>query len=405
MDYQNPLEFQSLLEKYKSLPVRRNVLEIGSMVGDTLRCWMDHGEWGHMNLVSVDKIVPPNDHRHAIQKAGHEKDWPGYAVERAIRLTVIDGFSQMPETIAKVKQVFSNPRDISAFTEPLDFLFIDGGHDYKTVKADFENYSPLVKPGGLVAFHDMVGIPDVAKYWAEVSEGRDNIEVYSHMPGGWGIGCFTMPDARPVLHIITPCKRPENLNQILKSIVSTRGFELFNVKWWIVLDGSKCSSECVIEAGIDKILSNQILITDPSLQSLAGKGQINFALDQIGDNDTGFVWVLDDDNAVHPDFFDALHDALDRQFRVHAPTAFGYAFGQDTCNGRIRHVSASEMKELGIDQAQFVIRRDFIGADRYVMKYSGDGEFAGRMFAKNPNVWEFIDIPVTYYNKLRPAEA
>ena len=367
MDYQHPLEFESLLEKYKSLPVRRNVLEIGSMVGDTLRCWMDHGEWNRMKLVSVDKIVPPNDHRHAIQKRGHEKDWPEYAAKRGINLTVIDGYSQMPETIAKVKAALGG--------EQLDFLFIDGGHDYPTVKADFENYSPLVKPGGLVAFHDMVGIADVAKYWAEVSEGRDNIEVYSHPPSGWGIGCFTMPapHAKPVLHIITPCKRPENLEAIGNSMLDAFHAHEFDIEWWIVVDGSKGNAllpEVLNQLPKSSFIKIHQLITDPSLQSLAGKGQINFALDQIGDNDAGWVWVLDDDNAVHPDFFEVLEVGI-------APpaTALGYAFGQDTCNGKIRHVAASEMKELGIDQAQFVIRRDFIGDDRYVMSYSGDGEF------------------------------
>lgn len=391
MDYQHPLEFKSLLEKYKSLPIRRNVLEIGSMVGDTLRCWMDHGEWNRMKLVSVDKIVPPNDHRHIIQTAGHDFEWPAYAAKRGIHLTVIDGFSQMPETIAKVKKAFGG--------DELDFLFIDGGHDYPTVKADFENYSPLVKPGGLVAFHDMVGIKPVAQYWSEVSAGRDNIEVYSHQPGGWGIGCFTMPDLRPVLHIITPCKRPENLEDIGASITNTIGVERFNIKWWVVMDGSHSLTGNGIAEGQFPGYERRVFATDPLLKSLAGKGQINFALDQIGDNDTGLVWVLDDDNAVHPNFFDALYEEIEN-----APTALGYAFGQDTCNGKTRHVSAEEMKELGIDQAQFVIRRDFIGEDRYVMKYSGDGEFAGRMFAKNPNVWEFADIPVTYYNKLRLAE-
>lgn len=388
MQYQHQLEFDALLEKYKSLPVRRAVMEIGSLIGDTLRKWMDFGEWNKMKLVSVDKIVPPNDHRHEIQKAGHEKDWPAYAAARGIQLTVIDGFSQMPGTIAKVKEAIDN----------LDFLFIDGGHDYATVRADFENYSPIVKPGGLVAFHDMVGIPDVAKYWKEVSDGRDNVEVFSHMPGGWGIGCFTMPDQRPLLHIITPCYRLENLGEIRRSIMAARDSAKFRIKWWIVVDGSKGLTGNGVCDGHDKHVETIVFATDPLLQSLAGKGQINAALDKIGDDDRGFVWVLDDDNATHPDFFTALFQQI-----CDCQGALGFAFGQDTCNGRIRHVSDLAMAELGIDQAQFVIRRDFIGADRYVMKYSGDGEFAGRMYDKNPNVWEFADIPVTYYNKLHPS--
>lgn len=44
---------------------------------------------------------------------------------------------------------------IRTFREPLDFLFIDGNHEYEAVKKDFFDWTPLVKPGGVVAFHDV----------------------------------------------------------------------------------------------------------------------------------------------------------------------------------------------------------------------------------------------------------
>ncbi|MCX5706434.1 MAG: class I SAM-dependent methyltransferase [Candidatus Omnitrophica bacterium] len=42
---------------------------------------------------------------------------------------------------------------INYFTE-IDFLFIDGDHSIDGCKYDFEHYSPLIKPGGYLAFHD-----------------------------------------------------------------------------------------------------------------------------------------------------------------------------------------------------------------------------------------------------------
>ena len=45
---------------------------------------------------------------------------------------------------------------VQALVPEVDFLFIDGDHSYNGVKKDFELYSPLVKPGGLIAFHDIV---------------------------------------------------------------------------------------------------------------------------------------------------------------------------------------------------------------------------------------------------------
>jgi len=38
---------------------------------------------------------------------------------------------------------------------PLGLVFIDGGHSYKTVIADYECWSPHVLPGGFLIFHDI----------------------------------------------------------------------------------------------------------------------------------------------------------------------------------------------------------------------------------------------------------
>lgn len=37
----------------------------------------------------------------------------------------------------------------------IDFLFIDGDHHLEAVKLDYELYSPLVRKGGMIGFHDI----------------------------------------------------------------------------------------------------------------------------------------------------------------------------------------------------------------------------------------------------------
>ena len=62
----------------------------------------------------------------------------------------------------------------------MDFLFIDGDHSYEGVKRDFADYAPLVRPGGLIAFHDIVpggpgkhGDPGgVPIFWRELAVSR-----------------------------------------------------------------------------------------------------------------------------------------------------------------------------------------------------------------------------------------
>ena len=38
--------------------------------------------------------------------------------------------------------------------EPLDFLFVDGWHEYDGVKRDSQVWLPKVKQGGIVVLHD-----------------------------------------------------------------------------------------------------------------------------------------------------------------------------------------------------------------------------------------------------------
>ena len=74
----------------------------------------------------------------------------------------------------------------------IDVLFIDGDHSYEGVRADFETFSPLVKPGGIVAFHDILPHPNrpefvVHRYWRELSAGRRHREfVDPSADWGWG---------------------------------------------------------------------------------------------------------------------------------------------------------------------------------------------------------------------------
>jgi predicted O-methyltransferase YrrM len=77
------------------------------------------------------------------------------------RIEFIRGNSQNIQTIDEVNNVLDGQK--------LDFLFIDTEFTYDNVQADFENYTPLVRDGGLVAIHDICH-PDgsVDDFWDEI---------------------------------------------------------------------------------------------------------------------------------------------------------------------------------------------------------------------------------------------
>ena len=56
--------------------------------------------------------------------------------------------------------VGESPKVAKYWTTPLGFLFIDGGHGVEPARVDYENWTPHVMRGGLLAIHDV--FPDPA---------------------------------------------------------------------------------------------------------------------------------------------------------------------------------------------------------------------------------------------------
>jgi predicted O-methyltransferase YrrM len=96
---------------------------------------------------------------------------------------VVYGDSHKPETLAELADLLADDR--------VDLLFIDADHTYEGVKGDYETYSPLVRPGGIVAFHDILTHPNmpyvaVDILWRQLSGVME--EIITDPPTWGGIG-------------------------------------------------------------------------------------------------------------------------------------------------------------------------------------------------------------------------
>jgi hypothetical protein len=104
---------------------------------------------------------------------------------------VLLGDSHDPSMVADLEKMLDG--------EPVDLLFIDGDHTYEGVKADYELYSPLVRPGGLVAFHDVCGHPtmpfiEVDRFWATLPGEKEEFTSITCPGDMWGgIGVLRVP--------------------------------------------------------------------------------------------------------------------------------------------------------------------------------------------------------------------
>ena len=81
---------------------------------------------------------------------------------------------------------------------PVDFIFIDADHSYKAVRSDTDLAWALLKPGGIIAWHDYQHptCPDVRKYIHEINDQPGQAPIV------WVQGttvCYQITAAPPVM--------------------------------------------------------------------------------------------------------------------------------------------------------------------------------------------------------------
>ena len=137
----------------------------------------------HWLVDKVEKINPKVILEIGLEKGGSFKIWEAMAGEGSLMIGVdaqiknvisfgphahlVEGFSQERSTIDRVKEIL-NGRQV-------DFLFIDGGHDLPTVTSDYNNYSPMVRSGGMIGFHDINDGAGVRQFWHNVPGNKEDI--------------------------------------------------------------------------------------------------------------------------------------------------------------------------------------------------------------------------------------
>jgi predicted O-methyltransferase YrrM len=186
MPNQKEQEIVWLLEQLAARPPRV-VLEIGTDRGGTLFLWT--------RVAAADALLIALDVRKMFGRLGRWSPFAlvrsGFARERQ-RVDLIDGVdSHAADTVKRVQAALAG--------RSVDFLFIDAGHAYEDARQDFELYEPLVRPGGIVAFHDVSPRPTadtvgIAAFWAELKASHETRELIADGEAGYGIGVYYKPE-------------------------------------------------------------------------------------------------------------------------------------------------------------------------------------------------------------------
>jgi len=122
-------EFRWLISEVEKLKPSV-ILEIGVHHGGSLKFW--------------EAILKPGDLLVGVDYEP-QLDWNVAASDR--RIVIVTGNSTAEETVRGVREALGG--------RLVDFAFLDGSHEYETVRMDFENYAPMVRNGGIIAIHDI----------------------------------------------------------------------------------------------------------------------------------------------------------------------------------------------------------------------------------------------------------
>lgn len=146
------------------------ILELGTYRGGTLYSWLT--------------VLEPGGTCYTIDDREPMALWKGWAYGHGVSTVNWQGDTHTPEMLR-----------LAIEHAPYDFLFIDANHTEAGVTADFMDYGPLVRPGGMIAFHDIKDPAPhrgqdhirVSRLWKRIQEaGYKTRELITHPDQAWG---------------------------------------------------------------------------------------------------------------------------------------------------------------------------------------------------------------------------
>ena len=145
------------------------IVEIGTYKGGTLFIWSRLNPWAK-KIISID--LPGG-----LYGGGYSdkriKLYRHFCYDRKnTEMHFIRADSHLRSTFESLKKILNG--------QTIDFLYIDADHTYNSVKTDFDMYSQLMSPNGIIGFHDIRNMKNdhqVMQFWDEIKNDYEYIEI------------------------------------------------------------------------------------------------------------------------------------------------------------------------------------------------------------------------------------
>ena len=148
-----------------------NIAEIGSFMGRSTRALAENTS----GIVDAIDLWKRNDEYQELQKDLTEEEIFAIFEKNVAGLRVYA--RRMPSLVAAKSSALRG--------ETFDMVFVDGAHDYESVKADILAWKPLIKSGGLLCGHDFrAEFPGVTEAVLELEPKAQLVTAYTSI---WGV--------------------------------------------------------------------------------------------------------------------------------------------------------------------------------------------------------------------------
>ena len=138
----------------KYLTLSKNcIVEIGVLNGETTKVILQNS---NCSVIGIDPIIPDSMNENLI---GSEKSILELKKE-------FDNFNFIKDYSFNV---------VKTWDKKIDYLFIDGDHNYDAVKQDFEDWYPHVLEGGIISLHDSAANRGGPFFWKGPSDFADEL--------------------------------------------------------------------------------------------------------------------------------------------------------------------------------------------------------------------------------------
>lgn len=152
----NP-QFENAARESITHPVQRVILSLFAMQKKD-GVIVELGSWTGGGVLLMAPFLKNDQSYHAVDTFSADQMPDKYVQEYLKGRKQIDVFNENIRPLMKKVVIHQGTtNEISAKwpeNQRIDFLFIDADHTYEGVSADWRNWSPFVRKGGLIAFHD-----------------------------------------------------------------------------------------------------------------------------------------------------------------------------------------------------------------------------------------------------------